>query len=59
MNTQTKELRSREVPFISNEGKPIIALQTGRNDPCRCGSGKKAKNCHGNKTIYFHKKEKA
>ena len=22
----------------------------GRNDPCHCGSGKKYKHCHGNKS---------
>lgn len=22
-------------------------LKVGRNDSCRCGSGKKYKNCHG------------
>ena len=59
MNTQIRDLRLRKVPFISNEGKPILAVSIGRNDPCRCGSGKKAKNCHGNQTKYFHKKEKA
>lgn len=26
---------------------PYIADQTGRNDPCPCGNGKKFKNCHG------------
>jgi preprotein translocase subunit SecA len=24
-----------------------VEKQTGRNDPCWCGSGKKFKKCHG------------
>ena len=31
----------REDPFVHK------AAQTGRNDPCPCGSGKKFKKCHG------------
>ena len=30
--------------------KPVRrAVNIGRNDPCPCGSGKKYKNCHGQK----------
>ena len=27
----------------------------GRNAPCPCGSGKKAKNCHGTTASYVYK----
>ena len=27
--------------------RPPLGAQTGRNDPCPCGSGKKYKHCHG------------
>jgi len=33
--------------FINKAGGPISGvLQLGRNEKCRCGSGKKYKNCH-------------
>jgi len=38
-------------------GKPLHATKYGRNEPCRCGSGKKTKNCHGTETKYFIKKK--
>ena len=28
---------------------PIISKKIGRNETCPCGSGKKYKNCHGNR----------
>ena len=35
-------------PFV-----PIIAEKIRPNDQCPCGSGKKAKNCHGTETRYY------
>jgi preprotein translocase subunit SecA len=32
----------------SGKHQPVkVAVKTGRNEPCPCGSGKKYKNCHG------------
>lgn len=31
----------------------ILAMKVGRNDPCPCGSGKKAKHCCGCDTKYY------
>ncbi|KAA6347839.1 hypothetical protein EZS27_004704 [termite gut metagenome] len=44
----------RKVTFISpEEGYAGLTVEkTGRNDLCRCGSGKKAKKCCGTKTGY-------
>jgi uncharacterized protein YchJ len=53
-----KELKSHKVGFIGNNGKPFIAAKLGRNDKCLCGSGLKAKNCHGNDTRYYSKTTK-
>lgn len=33
-------------PGFSNAPLPRHAIKLGRNDPCRCGSGKKYKDCH-------------
>jgi hypothetical protein len=32
----------------------MIAEKVGRNEPCPCGSGKKAKNCCGTETKYYN-----
>lgn len=34
-------------------GGHLIAKPIGRNEPCPCGSGKKAKNCCGAVTKYY------
>jgi uncharacterized protein len=37
-----------EVPGVIGRSEPLRRTQKiGRNDPCRCGSGKKYKRCHG------------
>lgn len=36
----------------------ITARKTGRNEPCPCGSGKKAKRCCGAETKYYSNKTK-
>lgn len=38
--------------------KPILVKKIGRNEPCPCGSGKKAKNCCGTEPKYFYLKSK-
>lgn len=43
---QIRELKG--FPKIS----PLIADTVRPNDPCPCGSGKKAKKCCGRQTIY-------
>ena len=40
-------------------GSPMAAQHFNRNSLCRCGSGKKTKNCCGTKTKYFHTKNPA
>jgi len=39
--------------FPDWNGKPVNALKVQRNEPCPCGSGIKAKKCHGAKTQIF------
>ena len=40
-------------------GAPIHTKKIGRNDPCPCGSGKKAKNCCGTDSKYYYLKTEA
>lgn len=44
----------RKVLIIKGNGSPLIAKSVGRNTKCRCGSGKKSKNCCGVETEYFN-----
>ena len=39
---------------IKGNGSPLVAKPIGRNEPCRCGSGKKSKNCCGSVTKYIN-----
>jgi uncharacterized protein YecA (UPF0149 family) len=39
--------------LIPGNGKPLMAKSIGRNALCKCGSGKKSKNCCGTDTKYF------
>lgn len=48
-----KDTKERKVSFMSSNGAPIRSEKVGRNDPCPCGSGKKAKNCCGAETRYY------
>jgi uncharacterized protein YecA (UPF0149 family) len=50
----TKE--KREVNIIVGNGSPLVTQTFSRNSKCRCGSGKKTKNCCGEPTKYFHTK---
>ena len=52
-NGRTGQLYERSM-FVQEDGRwyyvtgtVLEPLQTGRNDPCWCGSGKKYKKCHG------------
>lgn len=42
-----QSMRSVNHQEPNNAPSPLKANKTGRNDPCRCGSGKKFKRCHG------------
>ncbi len=43
---------------IRGNGAPIKSVKVGRNAPCPCNSGKKAKNCHGADAEYFYRPTK-
>lgn len=40
--------------IVEGNGSPLRAASVQRNSPCPCGSGKKAKNCCGTETKYYH-----
>ena len=43
-----KDQRWSFIDGVKPKGKTVVkGKQTGRNDPCPCGSGKKFKKCHG------------
>lgn len=44
--------------LINSHGRPVIVKKIRPNDPCPCGSGKKAKNCCGVKKEYYYYKKK-
>lgn len=47
---KTARITDKEKPkrlIEHNNGKPmVIGAKPKRNEPCRCGSGKKYKSCH-------------
>ena len=47
----------RMVKYFEGNGSPFRTVKINRNDPCRCGSGKKAKNCCGVETKMYYSKE--
>ena len=53
-NAEKLQNVNREAPSVSTLSSNSIPLTTGidtkRNDPCPCGSGKKFKKCHGKQT---------
>lgn len=49
----------RMVKYFEGNGSPFRTVKINRNDPCKCGSSKKAKNCCGVETKMYHSKEKA
>lgn len=48
----------RMVSMVSGNGSPMISQKQDRNAKCYCKSGKKAKNCCGCETKYYHSKVK-
>lgn len=54
--------KQRKVKLISWPDKKnptaLHSVKTGRNELCRCKSGKKAKNCCGTETQYYTLKPK-
>ena len=48
------ELKNHPVIVYPGNGSPFISQKIRPNDPCPCGSGKKAKHCHGTDTKYYH-----
>ena len=49
-------LRNHKVTVYSSGSTPIVAKKIRPNDPCPCGSGKKAKHCCGTQTEYYKSK---
>ena len=49
-------LKKHKVTVYSSGRTPIVAEKIRRNDPCPCGSGKKAKHCCGTQTKYYKSK---
>jgi len=43
------------VTIHKGNGQPMRAQKQDRNAKCKCGSGKKAKNCCGCATEYYFK----
>lgn len=50
-------LKKHKVAFYPSGSKPFVARKIRPNDPCPCGSGKKAKHCCGTKTRYYTPKD--
>lgn len=48
-----KEPRKVKLIHCKEVGEHLVAKATGRNARCRCGSGKKAKQCCGADTKYY------
>lgn len=46
----------RMVKIIVGDGSPIKSITPERNLKCRCGSGKKQKNCCGTNTKFYSTK---
>ena len=50
-------LKNRKVMVDQSGSSPLIARKIRPNDPCPCGSGKKAKHCCGTNTKYYKLKD--
>lgn len=59
MNPQTKAQTNsqRTVTIFKGNGYPLLSRRILPNDPCTCGSGKKAKKCCGTDTKYYYSKK--
>lgn len=49
--------KKREVTIHVGNGSPMVTQRVDRNSKCRCGSGKKTKNCCGVTTKFFYTKK--
>ena len=56
MKNRNNLLKEHQVLFCAGNGTPFRTIKINRNDPCKCGSGKKSKNCCGTKTKIYHSK---
>ena len=46
--------KERKLQILRGNGSPLKAVKPGRNDLCKCGSGKKSKKCCGTETKYYN-----
>jgi positive regulator of sigma E activity len=46
----------RQIQVVQGNGFPLRSVKVMPNDPCKCGSGKKAKKCCGAKTTFYYSK---
>ena len=53
---KTMSKSNRKVSVIQGNGFPLRHTRVLPNDPCPCGSGKKAKRCCGTDTSFFYSK---
>jgi len=51
-----KVVASPAIQFIRGNGYPMKHRRVLPNDPCHCGSNKKAKHCCGTGTNFFYSK---
>lgn len=59
MEKMKKYIKARFITVPSDARNGTIMVDTvGRNDPCPCGSGKKAKNCCKRYKQYFYNKKR-
>lgn len=58
---QQKEVPRTGAKFLIKPDAPcngLLAEKIQRNEPCNCGSGKKAKKCCGTQTLYKNREMK-
>ncbi len=58
---ETNEQTPKEAKVLIAPDAPcngLVAEKVGRNAPCKCGSGKKAKRCCGTTTLYKNREMK-
>ena len=53
MSKPKQQARLLTVTAADAKDSTIHVKKVGRNDPCPCGSGRKAKDCCGTKTYYY------
>lgn len=52
-----KNLFKKFLSLFTKKKDNWYKAEVGRNEPCLCGSGKKAKKCHGSGKIYYQLKK--